>query len=141
MPLYRLAHRRPIGLENAARLRAAGIRSTAMLLKRAGAPKGRRQLAQACGIAEALVLEWVHLADLMRVRGVAADYAELLAAAGIDTVPELKRRNAANLAARLAAVNAERGLVRLLPSEKRVAGWIAQAGTLPPAITYRSDHS
>jgi hypothetical protein len=77
----------------------------------------------------------------MRGRGVADDYAELLEAAGVETVRELKRRNVANLAARLAAVNAERRFARLLPSEKRIAGWIAQAGALPPAITYRSDHS
>ena len=141
MPIYPVASLSAVGPENAARLKAAGIRSTAALLRRAGAPRGRRRLAEACGVEEALVLRWANLADLMRVRGVAAEYAELLEAAGVETVRELKRRNAANLSARLAAVNAEQRFVRLLPSERRITGWIAHAGSLPPAITYRSDHS
>jgi hypothetical protein len=60
----------------------------------------------------------------------------LLEAAGVDTVRELKHRNPKNLAQAIAAANARRKLVRLLPSEKRIIKWIAQANALPLKITY-----
>ena len=63
-------------------------------------------------------------------------YAELLAAAGVDTVKELKRRNAGNLVRGLAEVNAKKGTVELLPSEKVVASWIARAKLLERVMSY-----
>ena len=76
------------------------------------------------------------MCDLMRLRGVAEEYSELLEAAGVDTVKELKHRNAANLAAKMAGVNAERKLVRLVPSEKSTTKWVNEAKTLKPMMTY-----
>jgi hypothetical protein len=76
------------------------------------------------------------MADLMRIKGVAEEYSELLEAAGVDTVKELKRRNAANLVEKMAEVNAKKKLVRLLPSEKRVGSWVAHAKTLKAVMTY-----
>jgi hypothetical protein len=136
MASYAVTRMRSVGAFYATKLKAAGIRSSEKLLERAGPLKGRKQLAQQTGIPESDILRWTNLADLMRVRGVAADYSELLAAAGVDTVKELKRRNAPNLTARLAAVNAERNLVDFLPGETRVARWIEEAKTLEPKITY-----
>ena len=65
-----------------------------------------------------------------------SEYADLLEAAGVDTVPELARRNAANLTTTMAEANAARNFVRQLPSESQVAGWIAQAGELGRTIEY-----
>ena len=44
--------------------------------------------------------------------------------------------NVANLHEAMAAVNAEKNLVRRLPSQKQVADWVEQAKTLPPKVTY-----
>lgn len=137
MASYSIAEMRAIGPFYAGKLKAVGIRSTAKLLERARTPKGRRQLAEASGIAPENILNWANLADLMRVPGIAGDYAELLAAAGVDTVKELKRRNVTNLVARLKLVNEQKKMVELLPSEKRVARWIEQANALEPMISYR----
>ena len=82
------------------------------------------------------ILRWAKLADLMRIRGIAEDYAELLGAAGADTVKELARRNAARLVARMAELNDKKKRVDLLPSEKRVVRWIDEAKSLEPMITY-----
>jgi hypothetical protein len=82
------------------------------------------------------LLRWANIADRMRVKGVNKEYAELLQAAGVDTVRELQHRNPAKLAARMAAANKQRKLVRLLPSEKVVARWIDHAKKLPLKITY-----
>ncbi|HEX2256929.1 MAG TPA: DUF4332 domain-containing protein, partial [Afifellaceae bacterium] len=76
-------------------------------------------------------------ADLMRVRGVAQEYAELLEAAGVGTVKDLRRRNAQRLAEQLVEINKERRLVRLPPGESRVRGWIAAAQEIEPVLAYR----
>lgn len=133
---YPIAKIEGIGPAFAKKLQAAGIRSTAALLERAKDAKGRKALASETGIDEKKVLAWTNMADLMRIRGVGEEYSELLEAAGVDTVKELKTRNPANLTSAMAEANAKRKLVRQLPSEKAVAGWISQAKTLPAMMTY-----
>ncbi len=136
MTSYPVADIEGIGPAYAGKLKAAGIRTTRSLLERAKTPRGRRQLAEESGIDIGLILKWANMADLMRVRGVAEEYSELLEASGVDTVKELKRRNAANLATRMAEVNSSRNLVRVVPSEKRVLSWIANAKSLKAKMTY-----
>ncbi len=136
MASYSIAVMRAIGPFYAGKLKATGIRTSAKLLERARTPKGRKQLAEKSGIPPEYILRWANMADLMRVPGVAEDYSELLAAAGVDTLKELKRRNAANLVARMAEANERKKLVYLLPSEKRTARWIEEAKLLEPMISY-----
>ena len=125
-----------IQADSAATLKSVGIRTTAKLLEAAKNPKGRRALSEKTGIDEKRILRWANMADRMRIRGVGEEYAELLQAAGVDTVRELKYRNPANLAKAMAQANAKRKLVRVLPSEKAVLRWIEQAKKLPLKITY-----
>jgi predicted flap endonuclease-1-like 5' DNA nuclease len=125
-----------IGATYAKRLGAAGITTTDKLLGQCKSPKARKQLADSTGISEKLVLEWTNRADLFRIKGVAEQYADLLEAAGVDTVPELGKRKSANLHAQLNEVNAKKKLTRQVPSEKQVADWIAQAKKLPRVIQY-----
>jgi hypothetical protein len=82
------------------------------------------------------VLDWVTAADRMRVKGVGWEYAELLCAAGVKTVNELKFRNPQKLVVRMTQANNRRKLVRLLPSVKVVQRWIENAQKLPPVIRY-----
>ncbi len=125
-----------IGPKFAEKLGTAGIKTTGNLLDAGKDPKGRKALAAATGIDETLILNWTNKADLMRLKGVAEEYSDLLEASGVDTVKELRNRRADNLTAKMAEVNATRKLVRQLPSEKQVADWIEQAKTLPPVMTY-----
>ena len=120
----------------AVRLKSVGIRTTARLLDAAKDPKGRKSLAEKIGFDHKTILRWANLADRMRIKGVGEDYAELLAAAGVDTVKELKYRNPAKLAEAMAAANAKRKLVRLLPSDRAVVRWIEHAKKLPLKISY-----
>lgn len=120
----------------AATLRKQGIRSTASLLEKACTLKQRRALAEKTGLDARKLLCWANGADRMRVKGVSKEYAELLAAAGVDTVKELKVRNPAKLAQAMADANRKRKLVRLLPSERVVARWIENAKALPLKIKY-----
>ena len=122
--------------EVAMALKSAGIRSTERLLEAARTVKGRKALAEKTGFDEKRLLCWANVADRMRVRGISREYAELLQAAGVDTVKELKYRNPANLANAMAAANKKRKMVRMLPSEKVVCRWIESAKKLPLKITY-----
>jgi len=120
----------------AAVFKAAGIRSTDRLLEAARTVKGRKLLAEQTGFSEKQLLYWANVADRMRIKGISKEYADLLQAAGVDTVKELKYRNPHNLAKAMADANRKRKLVRLLPSEKVVKRWIENAKLLPLKITY-----
>jgi predicted flap endonuclease-1-like 5' DNA nuclease len=120
----------------AATLKSVGIRTTGRLLEKAKNPKGRKMLAQRTGIDEKRILRWANMADRMRIKGVGKENAELLEAAGVDTVKELKYRNPRNLAKAMADANLKRKLVQLLPSEKAVVRWIEHAKKLQLKITY-----
>ena len=136
MTSYPVARIDGIGAEEAAALRRAGIRTTGGLLEAAKSPKGRKLLAAKTGLDEKLLLKWANSADRMRIKGVGDDYAQLIRAAGVDTVRELKHRNAKRLAEAMRNANAKRKVVDFLPSEKAVARWIEHAKKLPLKITY-----
>lgn len=117
-------------------LRAAGIKTVDDLLKAGADKKARGSLSEKTGISEIRILKCVNMADLFRINGVAGQYAELLECAGVDTVKELKNRNAENLAAKMAEVNADKRVVRRTPSVTVVQDWISQAQKLPPKVSY-----
>jgi len=123
--------------EAAAILKSAGIRSTGRLLEAARTVKGRKLLALKTGFDEKRLLCWANVADRMRIKGIRKEYAELLQAAGVDTVKELKYRNPGNLAKAMAEANKKRKMVSLLPSEKVVCTWIENAKKLQLKITYK----
>jgi predicted flap endonuclease-1-like 5' DNA nuclease len=118
------------------KLAGAGISNVEQLLDAGAGKAGRKKLADATGIDEKKILRWVNMADLFRVKGVGEEYTDLLEAAGVDTVKELRNRNAANLHVKMAEVNAEKNLVRQLPGMGSVEGWIEHAKTLDPKVTY-----
>lgn len=125
-----------IGYKQATKLRKSRIRTTEALLKAGATKKGRRTIAASSDISEKLILAWVNRADLMRVRGVGEEYSDLLEAAGVDTVKELRRRNAGSLLGMMVSINTKRRLVRRLPTEMMVARWVDHAKELPPVVTY-----
>ena len=125
-----------IGEIYAEKLNSAGVTTIEKLLEMGAEKKGRGAIAEQTGISEKQILNWVNRADLSRVKGVSTQYADLLEFAGVDTVPELAQRNAANLHVKMSEVNEERQLVRQLPSESQVAEWVEQAKSLPRAVHY-----
>jgi predicted flap endonuclease-1-like 5' DNA nuclease len=125
-----------VGPVYAGKLREAGVDTTDELLQVGGTPKGRKEIAEKSGLSEANILTWVNHVDLFRIKGVGEEYADLLEAAGVDTVVELAQRNPTNLHAALASANEQRKRVRQLPSEAQVAEWVQQAKQLPRAVSY-----
>jgi hypothetical protein len=136
MSCYPIADIDGIGPDEALALKRVAIRTTGGLLEAAKSPKGRKELAAKTGIDEKRLLKWANAADRMRIKGIGDGYAELIRAAGVDTVRELGHRNAKRLTEAMRNANAKRKLVEFLPSEKLVARWIEHAKKLPPKITY-----
>ena len=133
---YKIIDIEGVGEVYAEKLIAAGINTPEQLLDRCAAPAGRKALAEATGISDKLILKWTNHADLFRINGVGPQFAELLEAAGVDTVKELKHRVPANLVAKLEEVNAAKNLTNRVPAEKEVAKMIEQAKALEPRMTY-----
>ncbi len=125
-----------IGPVYRAKLEAVGIGTTEALLEQCGARQGRQRIAAATELREAQLLKWVNIADLMRVNGVGKEYSQLLEAAGVDTVRELKMRNPDSLCAKLSEVNEQKKLARRAPTLPEVSAWIAAAGTMEPGVTH-----
>ena len=136
MASYSIADVKAIAPFYKSKLKAAGIRSTTKLLERAATPKLRKELASSTNIPMRLILDWANIADLTRVQGIALDYAELLFAAGVNTVRDLGRRNAETLVGRMTKINGAKAKVQVLPSEKRVERWIEAAKKLPQGMEY-----
>jgi len=118
------------------KLREVGIRNVDELLEKGSTVKGRNEIVNQTGISEKLLLKWVNMADLYRIRGIGQEYARLLEIAGVDTVPELAQRVPAHLHEAMAAANAEKKLVSHLPASSQVESWVAQAKSLPRTIHY-----
>ena len=119
----------------ATRLRKAGVRTGRGLAEQASTRRGRTEVAKATGISSKDLQLWVHHADLLRVRGVGAEYAELLVAAGVDTLRDLRRRNPTALLGKIISLNGSLRVVDRLPTESMVEGWIEAAGGLEPSIS------
>jgi hypothetical protein len=117
-------------------MKKVGIRTTEKLLETAKTLKGRQMLAQKTDIRQNELLRVANMIDRMRIKGVGQDYAELLEAAGVKTIKDLRHRNPARLAEAMAKANTERKLVRVLPSEHTVGRWIDYAKQLPNKISY-----
>lgn len=125
-----------IGQVYGAKLGNASIKTVEGLLKAGATRSGRKKIAEESGISEEKILDWVNMADLFRIKGVASQFAELLKASGVDTIKELRNRNAENLHAKLTEVNAEKKLTRVVPSLSQVTDFIEQAKQLEPVVTY-----
>ena len=133
---YKVEQIEGIGEVYAEKLNAVGIKTTDELLAKCATPKGRKELEEATGIAGGFILKWTNHADLMRINGVAGQFSELLEAAGVDTIKELRHRKAENLHAKMEEVNAEKKLTRRIPSVGQLEAMIEQAGKLEPKMTY-----
>jgi hypothetical protein len=120
----------------AQKLEMTGIRGTATFLQMGATPLGRRQLAEMMGVDECLVFDWLNHADMLRIKGVGCEYADLLVAAGVETIDELARQNVDHLMMAMSTVNESYGLVKRLAGRSQVKGWIEQAHRLPRVLIY-----
>ena len=133
---YKIEEIEGIGPSFAQKLSAAKIATTDDLLNLCCTSKGRKEVAAQTSVPEGQLLKWSNAADLMRISGIGPEYAELLEAAGVDTVKELRNRNSENLATTMSEINEQKKLTRSVPSATVVAKWVDTAKTTEPKITY-----
>lgn len=133
---YKIDQIEGIGEVYAAKLQEAGINTTDDLLEKCASKKGRATVAEETGISEKLILKWTNHADLMRIKGIAGQFAELLEAGGVDTVKEFRHRVAANLQPKLVEINDAKNLCGRVPSVSELEKMIEEAKTLDPKVTY-----
>ena len=133
---YKIIDIEGVGDVYAQKLVAAGINKVRELLHKCAAPKGRKELAEATGISEKLILRWTNHADLFRINGVGPQFAELLEAAGVDTVKEFRHRVAENLQPKLEETNAAKNICNRVPAVSEIQKMIDQAKELEPRVSY-----
>jgi predicted flap endonuclease-1-like 5' DNA nuclease len=124
------------GISNQVRnkLKRQGVTYTHQLLEAAGREESRRELAAQSGIDEALLLRLTCRADLARIKGVGAIFADMLELIGVDRVSRLAEHDPARLYARLQELNATERFARRAPTQDEVADWVAQARALPHLV-------
>lgn len=125
-----------VGSVYAQKLGDIGITNVEELRNKGSMPEGRKEIAEATGISDKLVLSWVGMADLYRIKGVGQEYAELLQAAGVDSVLVLAEFAPADLLKKMEAANAQKKMVRRLPILYQVESWVEQAKSLERVVTY-----
>jgi len=133
---YKIIDIEGIGPVYAEKLQAVGINKVSELLEKCVTPSQRKALAEQTDISGKLILRWANHADLFRIDGVGPQFAELLEAAGVDTVKELRHRVAENLQPKLEEVNNEKNLCNRVPAVVEVQRMIDQAKELPPVLEY-----
>lgn len=132
----RLEYIEGVGGAYSQKLGEAGITTVEALLEKGSTPAGRKKIADTTGISEKLIVRWVNMADLYRIRGIGGEYAELLGAAEVNNVPELAQRVPTDLLAKMVAANELRKLVRRVPVLSQVESWVVQAKSLPLVVSY-----
>lgn len=133
---YKIEEVEGIGPKYARDLKKGEITNTDHFLRKCHTRKGRVVMSKVTGISEKLLLKWANLADLMRINGIGPQYSELLEAAGVDTVKELRRRSAKNVAAKMKEVNEKKNLANATPSQGMVERWVEAAKNTEPTITH-----
>ncbi len=131
---YRVSEMEGIGEAYAAKLEKAGIKTVDDLLNLCCDTEGRRKVSEISGISHIELLKWSHMADLMRVAGIGPEHSDLLEAAGVLTVKELRRRIPAHLTETMKEVKDLKNLPRAVPSEKEVAKWVENAKAKEPKV-------
>ena len=133
---YSVSEIEGIGPAQQAKFKTAGITSVEQLLEKGATAKGRKELEELTNIDAKTILRFVNHADLFRINGIAGQFSELLEAAGVDTVNELKNRVPANLHAKLVEVNEKKNLVNQVPGLSQIEDFISQAKKMDPKVTH-----
>ena len=133
---YKVIDIEGVGEVYAEKLIAAGIKTDAELLEKCAKPAGRKALEEQTGISGKLILKWANHCDLYRINGVGPQFAELLEAAGVDTVKEFRHRVAENLQPKLEETNAAKNICNRVPAVSEIQKMIDQAKELEPKMTY-----
>ncbi len=120
------------GLDSDARskLEAAHLMTVEDLLRETATPQQRAALARQIGVSESQLTGWINRADLMRLKGVGTEMANLLELCGVDSCKELQHRKADHLHDKLKETNDAKKITHHAPTLAQVEAWISEAKTI-----------
>lgn len=125
---------RGISFEVRAKLKRYGVTYTHQLLAAAGAAGQRRQFAARSGIEEETLGRLTRRADLARIKGVGAIFADMLELLGVDRVGTLAVQDPVVLHDALYELNSTERFARRAPTPDEVDDWVSQARVLPKLV-------
>jgi predicted flap endonuclease-1-like 5' DNA nuclease len=125
---------RGVGPEVRARLKVGGITYSDQLLHAAATPERRGELQRATGLDPAVIARLARRADLSRIKGIVAVFADMLERVGVDHVEALRHASPGELHARLHELNRAERMARRSPTPEEVEDWVGQARALPPVL-------
>ncbi len=127
-----------IGIDTGAveRLHEVGVSTLEQLLEQGATSTARMHLADQTGLDDASVKQWVHQADLMRVKGIGPELAHLLCQVGVFTTPKLAYRSTDALHADLVECNHNLRAMQQLPGVAELHEFITSAKTLPKLVRH-----
>lgn len=122
-----------VSAEDAAALSAAGVRDTRRLYQKTRAPSRRlERLVRKTGLPQERLERLATLADLCRLYRITPRIAEVLRLAGVGSLADLARRDAAELFARTNEIARGRRITEHPPTRAQLAGWTKDAARVKP---------
>ncbi len=134
MLTYNVADIEGIGPKLCIKLEKVSIKTVEDLLKSCSNAQGRREVSLKTGISEAKLLKWVNMIDLFRIDGIGIEYSELLEAAGVEAIVELRSTDAEKLHERMIKVNSSKRFVLHVPSLVDIQNYIRTAQEIHPLV-------
>ncbi len=112
------------------KLAKRGIFNTLDLLERCSNDYQIIRFAKMTGLSRSLLRKWVRLADIMRVKGIGEEYANLLITLGYDNLEALSIEKGKILHEKIENYDKTKKKVKRMPSEKEIRMWIKSARQL-----------
>ena len=113
--------------EARAKMVEANITTIEHLIHETNTGPKRSAFAKKIGLEPKDLTELINRADLMRLKGVGTEMANLLEECGVDSCKELQHRKAENLQEKLKSVNDEKKITHHAPNTAQVTEWIKEA--------------
>jgi|GEM_PF-457341 len=125
---------RGISFDVRAKLKRNGVTYTHQLLSAAGSQDKRHEFSETSGIEELTLTRLTCRADLARIKGIGAIFADMLELLDVDRVAKLAGQDSAKLHDALYTLNAAERFARRAPTPEEVEDWVVQARALPKLV-------
>ena len=125
---------RGISFDVRAKLKRNGVTYTHQLLAAAGQPGQRHEFSEKSGIEEPTLARLTYRADLARIKGIGAIFADMLELLSVDRVATLADQKPEVLHNALATLNSAERFARRAPTPEEVEDWVLQARQLPQLV-------
>ena len=125
---------RGISFDVRAKLKRNGVTYTHQLLSAAGNSDKRHEFSETSGIEELTLTRLTCRADLARIKGIGAIFADMLELLDVDRVAKLAGQDPVKLHDALYTLNAAERFARRAPTPEEVDDWVSQACSLPKLV-------